>query len=102
MFKVFVWILTLATSVFTLASAAVYYIGYGLFIPHSGIVYSGMTLFWHKALLVSSLVSFGFFFIHGFLAGRALWTGKHSRAAEVSIATLIILGFFLIAHLIRS
>lgn len=102
MFKVFVWLLTLATSVFTLASAAVYYMSYGLFDPNSGIPYIGAVVFWHKALLVSSLVSFGFFFIHGFLAGRALWTGKYSRAAEASIATLIILGCFLIAHLIRS
>lgn len=102
MLKVFAWLVTIATSVFTLASAAIYYISYGLFIPNSGMIYSGAVLFWHKALLASSLVSFGFFFIHGFLAGRALWQGKHSRAAEISIGTLVILGFFLIAHLARS
>ncbi|MFA9262281.1 MAG: hypothetical protein ACEQSB_02910 [Undibacterium sp.] len=102
MFKVFTWLFTVATSVFALASAAIYYISYGLFDSNSGAAHTGAVLFWHKALLVSSLVSFGFFFIHGFLAGRALWQGKHSRAAEVSVATLIILGLFLIAHFIRS
>lgn len=102
MFKAFVWIFFVATSVFTLASAAIYYISYGLSTPHSGIIYSGATLFWHKALLISSLVSFGFFFIHGYLCGRALWRNDYSRAAQVSLGTLVILGFFLIAHLIRA
>lgn len=101
-FKVFVWIFSIATSVFTLASAAIYYIGYGLFIPHSGIAYSGMVLFWHKALLVSSLTSFGFFFMHGYLTGRALWQRNYARAAQVSLGTFLILGFFLVAHLIRG
>lgn len=101
-FKVFVWIFSIATSVFTLASAAIYYISYGLFIPHSGIDYSGATLFWHKALLVSSLTSFGFFFMHGYLAGRALWQRNYPRAAQASLGTLLILGLFLIAHLIRG
>lgn len=101
-FKVFVWIFSITTSVFTLASAAIYYIGYGLFIPHSGITYSGMVFFWHKALLVSSLTSFGFFFMHGYLAGRALWRRNYSRAAKTSLGTLLILSFFLVVHLIRG
>lgn len=101
-FKTFVWTFFIATSVFTLVSAAIHYTSYNLFIPHSDIAYTGMMLFWHKAILVSSLASFGLFFIHGLLAGQALWQRHYSRAAQVSLGTFIILGFLLIVHLIRS
>lgn len=101
MFTVFVWIFSIATSVFVLSSAAIYYISYGLFIPHSNVTYSGAAFFWHASLLVSSFISFGIFFIHGYLAGRALWRHDYSKAAQTSLATLIVLGFFLVVHLIR-
>jgi hypothetical protein len=52
------YLLFFVAIILSLVASFIYYIGYGLFIPHSGIEYSGANYYIWKAFLAVSIISF--------------------------------------------
>lgn len=95
--KVLGWLLWFGVSLACLASSAWYYLGYGLFTPHSNIVYTGLAYVSWKFFLASALFSLVTLFLHGYLSGKALWHNQIIHAAKISgLTVLSLITLFLI------
>lgn len=99
--KLNAWIFFIVIAVLAFLSSAWFYISYGLFTPHSNIVYTGTALWGWRFLLVSAYLTLGAIFIHGYVAGKALWSQNFLQAIKTSSITLMgLISLYLIQMLL--
>lgn len=94
--KFLAWIFLLGVTLAFVATGIFYYVMYGLFWPHSGIVFTGYTLYSWKSLLVLSYFSLGLGFVHSYLAGKALWDQNIKRGVKISLIGLMIVAILVV------
>lgn len=88
--KIFAWFLYIAVTLYCLGTSAYHYLGYGLFTPHSNIVYTGITLILWKSLLVLAITALGILILHLIMTGRVLYQNNISQALKLSLIFFLI------------
>lgn len=96
------WVLFLAITVLAILCSAWFYISYGLFTPHSNMIYMGSALWDWKSLLVCAYTALGAMFAHSYFAGKALWNRNFMHAIKISSIVLVgLMSLFLVQLFFR-
>ena len=88
--KIFAWLSYIAVALYCLGTSVYHYLGYGLFTPHSNIVYTGTTFILWKSLLVLTITALGILILHLIMTGRALYQNNIPQALRLSLIFLLI------------